>query len=121
LYDETVRKLSTEDAWEAALRLFELTFLEEIGYAPTLDNDIRNGSPVHPDKFYVYLTEQGPVECGPRSDSIRGSTLLGLKNRTFSTSSELSEAKSLMRQLIAHHLGGRSLRSRELFRYLPQP
>jgi len=122
LYDDTVRKLSTGHDRETTLRFFELTFLEEIGYALTLDNEIRTGLPVHPDKFYVYVTEQGPVESEPtRTGSVRGSTLLALKDRVLTTSSELTEAKRLMRKVIAHHLGGRSLRTRELFGYSPHP
>jgi DNA repair protein RecO (recombination protein O) len=117
VYDDTLRKLSTGNDYEIALRVFELRFLEEIGYALILDNEIETGLPVDPEKFYVYLTEQGPIESGRGPASVRGSTLLGLRNGVLATSSQRTEAKGLMRRVIAHHLGDRPLKSRELLRY----
>lgn len=103
------------------LRLFELNFLEEIGYALVLDRDVGSGAPLHPDRYYDYHLDAGPVESGPTASAYRGSTLLALHRRDLATPVASQEAKRLMRRVITHHLGGRALRSRELFKYSSTP
>ena len=63
------------------------------------------------------LLQQG---LSPVSGVLRGSTLLGLKEGHLPGAREIGEAKRLMRWLIGPHLGGKPLKSRELFKY-PKP
>ncbi len=116
-YQNTIRGLVACPEPAKLLRLFELTFLEEIGYALVLERDIETDEPIHPDRLYEYRLEQGPVAAASVTGSIRGSTLLALQQRNLDTAVAMNEAKGLMRRVISHHLGGRRLRSRELFHY----
>lgn len=117
LYRDALEELLAASDPATVLRFFELSFLEEIGYALALDRDIESGSPIQADRFYDYRLEHGPVESEPMLGCIRGSTLLALRDRELRTPAAISEAKWLMRRVISHHLGGRPLRSRELFKY----
>jgi DNA repair protein RecO (recombination protein O) len=52
---------------------------------------------------------------------VAGSTLLALAADHPLQGAAAREARELMRQVLAHHLGGRPLKSRELFRrYRPK-
>jgi DNA repair protein RecO (recombination protein O) len=76
---------------------------------------MNTGSQLEPDRYYRYVAEYGVMEVPERMDSIRGSALIALRTGVFDDDRDLREAKRLMRRVIASHLGGRSLRSRELF------
>lgn len=117
LYRNTLQQLASSHYPACILRFFELSFLEEIGYALALDRDVESGLSIQADRYYEYRPEHGPVESGPTADAIRGSTLLGLRRRELATASAMREAKCLLRRVISHHLGGRPLRSRELFKH----
>lgn len=116
LYEATLSALVGCDDREVWLRRFELRFLDALGYALPLDGDVDNGRMIEAGKFYSVQPDHGPVETTPRPGAVRGATLLALRSGFFSSPSERAEAKLLMRRIIAHHLGGRPLRSRELFR-----
>ena len=102
---------------ESILRHFELTLLEEIGYALQLENDGFSGDPIVAGQMYRYQIDHGliAVEFSRRS-TIRGSTLIALAQGQRLTSQQRLEAKLLLRQVINHHLDGKPLRSRDLFR-----
>lgn len=117
LYRDSLQRFKSGCDPASILRLFELSFLEQIGYALMLDRDVESGAPIRVDRFYEYHLEQGPVESRQTGSSIRGSTLLELRDRELKTPSSMNEAKYLMRRMIQHLLGGRSLRSRELLTY----
>jgi DNA repair protein RecO (recombination protein O) len=119
LYRTTIHELVADPEPATVLRFFELSFLEEIGYALALERDIETGEPIRSDRFYEYRVEHGPVESEAAVGCIRGSTLLALRHRNLDTALAMREAKGLMRRVIAHHLGGRRLRSRELLKYSP--
>jgi DNA repair protein RecO (recombination protein O) len=105
-------------ATEAAeLRRFEKTLLRELGYGPILDRQVGSGEPVRPDGRYLYLVERGAVEAtgaegGP---TVAGKTLLDMAADDYSDPRTLAESKQIMRQLIAHYLGGQPLQSRRVF------
>lgn len=116
LYFDTLRELQGETRPEKALRFFELSLLEEIGYGLSLDREARGGE-IDPAKHYSYIPEQGPVAMDqPGTAAVRGSTLLGLRRKHLDTPEEWREAKRLMRRIIQHHLNGRALKSRALFK-----
>jgi DNA repair protein RecO (recombination protein O) len=61
--------------------------------------------------------------AGPGSDSalaVSGRTLLDLAREDFSDPRSLAEAKQLMRTLIGHYTGGKTLASRRIFRELQE-
>lgn len=116
LYLNTLVQLGSESERECALRFFEIALLEEIGYGLGLDRDAA-GTAIDPARRYTHLPEQGLVAVeDDRSGAVHGATLLGLKQRNLNGPDQLREAKWLMRQVIEHHLEGRALKSRELFK-----
>lgn len=118
LFKTILKDLSAADRVEINLRKFEKNLLEEIGYGLVLHVDAQSDIPVEADKLYCYEAEHGVVEThNKRSEkSYSGSMLLNLHSDTLSDKLELREAKSLMRLLIDYQLGGKILKSRELFR-----
>ena len=108
----------TEGVREQALRHFELALLEEIGYGIQLERDAE-GAPVDEGRRYRYLVERGPVPSVPGSTEgvdVLGETLRRLARGDELEGSSAQEARRLLRHVLHHHLGGRPLQSRELFR-----
>lgn len=117
-YDESLRRLQRGERLDETLRFFELALLDAIGYGLELEYEIVGGSAIRPDRCYTYLPEQGPQEAPAGTETIQGSTLLALRDGRLSGADEIGEAKRLMRRVINHYLGGRPLKSRELFKYM---
>lgn len=117
-YEETLEALGRGAPPEPALRLFEKRLLAELGYALLLDRDT-NGESLRPDALYHYHLESGPTPVdGVREGmlAVHGSTLLALSAGRLEGRCELAEAKRLTRTALKQYLGGRPLRSRELWR-----
>ena len=115
-YAEVLRRFALTPR-ESDIRCFERAFLQEVGYGLLLHNDV-NGYPVDPEGCYAYEIERGPVRldiAGKGPLAIRGKTLIDLAADDFSEARTLVEAKQLMRALIAHYLGGKSLETRKIF------
>jgi len=107
---------------EPALRRFEMALLADSGYGLQLERD-RHGEPVRGAQRYRYIPEQGAVPAAMAEQGIEvgGETLLALAATEGDALSEepvRSEARRLMRAVLHDHLGGRRLRSREMFRSL---
>lgn len=110
----------SDDAPE--LRRFEKTLLKELGYGLTLEIDVESGRPVVADRQYAFLIERGPVEKVGAGDtapgeapSLCGKTLLDMAADDYADPRTRIESRQLMRQLIAHHMGGKPLQSRRVF------
>lgn len=104
---------------ERTLRLFEKRLLQETGYGLLLEMDCQNGEPVRPDGLYDYHLEAGPVEVAPgalKGFLFPGSSLLGLAQEQNFDPAVLRDAKRLMRAALSLYLGGKPLKSRELFK-----
>jgi DNA repair protein RecO (recombination protein O) len=117
-YTEALARLGGVDA-EAVLRVFEKRLLDDIGYGLVLDRDIEDGTALVPEDEYRYLPERGPVAAratGEEGILVHGRTLLGLAAECLDDALSRHEAKRLLRALLARHLGGRPLMSRQLFR-----
>lgn len=116
-YADALGALSRGAAEAAELRRFEKVLLRELGYGLELDREAASGDPVCAERQYVYLVERGAVEA--RGDegipTISGKTLLDLAADDYGDPRTLAEGKALMRQLVAHYLGGQSLQSRRVF------
>lgn len=115
IYERSLERLQRGERLDEALRFFELGLLEEIGYGLELGRDVESGAEIEPQRHYAYHIEHGPVESAPGPQTIRGSALLGLRDGALPGPAEIGEAKGLMRRVINHHLGGRPLKSREMF------
>lgn len=112
-----------EDAPE--LRRFEKTLLKELGYGLTLDREAVTGDPIIAQAQYAFQVERGPVRKVGAGDTanmnvLRGKTLLDMVADDYADPQTRLESKLLMRQLIAHHLGGKALQSRRVFMELKE-
>ncbi|HHJ14968.1 MAG TPA: DNA repair protein RecO [Gammaproteobacteria bacterium] len=118
-YHDTLNRLcAPAPELERALRLFEKTLLQEAGYGLPLEADALSGDPVDPQGLYEYRLEQGPVrvDAGRREGLlISGASLLAL-HRGELVGEALRDARRLMRAALDLYLGGKPLKSRELFR-----
>lgn len=139
-YAAALRALASGGADAPELRRFEKTLLRELGYGMTLDVDMQTGLPVVPQGQYIYQIERGPVARAPARDdcppggrdqgqalahsaepaSVSGKTLLDMAADDYSDPRTRLESRRLMRQLIAHHLGGKALQSRRVFMELQE-
>ena len=120
-YTATLQRFADGVA-EADLRRFEKALLQELGYGLTLTHD-EQGLPLDASGFYAYEIENGPVRlsrAGNSALSVVGKTLLDLECGDFSDARSLLEAKSLMRALISHYLGGQQLSTRKIFMELQE-
>lgn len=101
---------------EPVLRSFEVALLRHLGLAPRFDLD-SGGRPVQPASRYTFDPEHGASEAVPGApDSVTGAVLAALAAGRLVDPALLPEARRLMRRVLEHHLDGRVLRSRELFR-----
>jgi DNA repair protein RecO (recombination protein O) len=123
-YAAALRALAAGGADAPELRRFEKTLLKELGYGLTLDREMETGQPVTAQGHYTYLIERGPVAAVgvPRdaAPTLCGKTLLDMAADDYSDPRTRIESRQLMRQLIAHHLGGKPLQSRRVFMELQE-
>jgi DNA repair protein RecO (recombination protein O) len=116
-YLETLQRLAGSETSDQCLREFEVLLLQELGYGLLLDQTADSGEPVLPGRCYHYEIEQGPMSQarGTVEHAIHGRTLLCLHNREALDPQCASEAKRLLRRVLAFYLGDKPLKSRELF------
>lgn len=118
VYDATLAALADPAGAEPALRLFEKRLLAELGYALVLERET-DGTPVRPEGLYHYHLEEGPVAVTRIHGDmlgIHGDSLLGLAREDLRGTRVLAETKRLNRAALGQYLGGRPLRSRDLWR-----
>ena len=117
-YVETLESLQQESDPAPALRRFEKHLLRELGYALILEREIESGREIDPELSYIYQPERGPVAASAENGgpAIKGKTLLDILEDDYRDPVTLSQSKLLMRFLIAHHLGGKTLNTRNLFK-----
>lgn len=122
-YLSTVTELERSEHVEPVLRLFERDLLQESGYGLIFDCDVESGDSIDPDKMYTYHPDKGPVMSAVSDEmllQIKGRTLIELSKDRITDATILPEAKRLMRYLINWQMGGKPLKTRELFKqYLP--
>jgi DNA repair protein RecO (recombination protein O) len=129
-YAAALQALAQGAADAPELRRFEKALLKELGYGLTLDVDVETGRPVEPEGRYAFLIERGPVASarvgagdtasGEDAPALSGKTLLDMAADDYSDPRTRMESRRLMRQLISHHLGGKSLQSRRVFMELQE-
>ncbi len=120
--------LEDEKNLEIALRQFEVKLLELLGFGLNVMTEADTGAAIDAEAQYLYHLEHGPVlyddasaaSASPGKLQISGSCLRALADESYQTLSantqHLAELKRLMRAVIGFHLGGKKLKSRELFR-----
>jgi DNA repair protein RecO (recombination protein O) len=109
---------------EPVLRRFELTLLQELGYAVELTREVgAHHRAIEPDLEYFYVVERGPVrasdgEAPPNAIRLSGQVLIDLERGRFESPGTAAQSKQLMRLLIHHSLNGQELATRSLVRDL---
>jgi DNA repair protein RecO (recombination protein O) len=118
-YRNDLRALNEGVDIEPVLRKFEKTLLEETGYGLLLDYEAEQGTRIQADRYYDYHLQSGPVEVeGPDAQGFifQGASLLAIARDQLDESQVRLDAKRLMRSALNLYLGGKPLKSRELFR-----
>lgn len=115
-YVTTLARLANTEAAQIVLRQFELAVLRETGVAADLSVSTKNGMPVDPDEIYIVDPEGGPrpalmSDIGPR---VSGKTLLDMVNEDYSDLMTQTQSKLLMRSLLAYHLNGAQIQTRQI-------
>lgn len=100
----------------AELRRFEKNMLKELGYGLVLER-AAGGGDIAAGRRYRYQIERGavPEETAEAGLPLSGKTLLDLAADDYADPNSLSEAKQLMRHLLAHYLSGQPLQTRRVF------
>jgi DNA repair protein RecO (recombination protein O) len=117
-YSIAIAELATGREVQKTLRLFEKRLLSLIGYEMNLVLESETGEAVDPDAVYRYDIESGPVKVNARRSgqlSISGGSLLSLAAERLEGEQVLKECKMLMRAVLSWHMGGKPLKSRDLF------
>ena len=119
VYHETLCMLEKGDYDEPVLRRFEFYLLQETGYGLNLDHDVETGEEIQEQARYCYYVEHGPVKMAGTDRAndgimIDGHTLLAIRDQRLEDTTQLKQAKQLMRAIIARQLGDKPLYSREL-------
>lgn len=116
-YGQTLEALAVGEDAEPALRRFELTLLQALGSAADLAVEADGHTPVRAEGRYRLDPDAGPLPAaGHDSRAISGETLLRLARDQALPEPYRREARELLRAILAHHLGDRPLKSRELFK-----
>ena len=141
-YQASISELASLDAddtiaIEVSLRRFEARLLATLGFELDFMQDAITGQPITADGEYRFQTGYGfcRVDCNNgdsdneyseiNTDSalgfnapplIAGSAILAIKNDDYHDKKVRQLAKKIMRLALAPHLGGRPLKSRELYR-----
>jgi len=118
-YRGALSDLSAGQPVQPLLRVFEKHLLDAIGYGLILDHEHPGGEVLQDDAWYDYRPDRGPVRS-PASKKgsqpmVSGKALRALREERFDQES-LAQLKGALRRVIRYHLGGKSLKSAELFR-----
>ena len=120
-YRATLYRLAHEADHAATLRCFEKHLLQELGYALVLDREAGNGKAIQAELCYRYAVERGalPDDGDARAGlAVLGKTMLDMAADDYTDPTTAQQSKQLMRMLLNHHLGGKTLHTRELIKDL---
>jgi len=115
-YVSALNELAHDEPASIVLRKFERTLMRETGVAANFTRCTRSGEAVESDQVYVVEPERGPRPA-MASDAIprvSGKTLLDMERGDYADPVTQSQSKFLMRFLLAHHLGGAQLNTRQI-------
>ncbi|HDY7999369.1 TPA: DNA repair protein RecO [Vibrio vulnificus] len=109
-------ELAQADNPEPALRRFELALLAAMGYGVDFLHCAGTGEPIDPQMTYRYREQKGFIASVRRDNlTFLGNELIAISERRFLTKDQLQAAKRFTRIALKPYLGGKPLKSRELF------
>jgi len=115
-YVSTLNQLAHDEPAPIVLRKFERALLKETGVSGDFSVCTVTGLPVQERVVYVVDPERGPrpAHASDTSPRVLGKTLLDMDHEDYSDAATQSQSKFLMRFLLAHHLGGMPLNTRQI-------
>jgi DNA repair protein RecO (recombination protein O) len=115
-YVATLNQLAHNEPAPIVLRKFERALLKETGFSGDFTRCASTGEAVVSDQIYVVDPERGPRPGMPADTwpAVAGKTLLDMEREDYSDTVTQTQSKFLMRQLLAHHLGGAQLNTRQI-------
>ncbi len=124
-YSHAVNDLSLSNeaeqgSTEIPLRRFELKLLSVLGFGIDFSFEANTGEDINGSRHYLFesdvgFTEVDPVDKKIGRSGIKGDILLALHRQDLSDPLVRKIAKKIIREALAPHLGGRPLKSRELY------
>jgi len=121
-YVSTLNQLAHGEPAPIVLRKFERALLKETGVAADLGRCTTTRARVEADGDYVVDPEKGArlAVAGDVWPVVAGRTLLDMEVEDYSDPATQSQSKQLMRFLLAHHLNGAPLNTRQILIDLSQ-
>jgi len=115
-YVSTLNQLAHGEPAQIVLRKFERALLKETGVAADLSRCTTTRSRVEPGIHYVVDPEKGAREAGQGEvwPIVSGKTLLDMEREDYADPVTQGQSKQLMRFLLAHHLNGQALNTRQI-------
>lgn len=115
-YVMTLAHLANTATPSITLRKFELALLKETGVGADLSIDRGNGQAVEHDRIYVVDPESGvrPARMEDTAPRVLGKTLQDMAMEDYSDKTTQMQSKLLMRFLLAHHLNGAKIQTRQI-------
>jgi len=112
-YAQALVALGFPGSPEACLRRFEWRLLREIGYAMDLERDA-HAQAVRAERQYALLPGRGFLVTDGEDAEFSGETLLDIAAERYDSPRTLAQAKRLTRVLLARHLDGQVLKTRQI-------
>ena len=114
-YAQALNALAAGEPLDETLRRFEWLLLRETGYAPDLEVDSEDRE-IEAVATYVWEPAAGFVRVEDSSNPRRfsGAVLHALASGSFASAAARSQAKYLTRAILAHHLDGVVLNTRQI-------
>jgi DNA repair protein RecO (recombination protein O) len=121
-YVSTLNELAHGEPAPITLRKFERALLKETGVAADLTRCITTRSPVEAGGQYVVDPERGARTAGQGETwpIVSGKTLIDMEREDYADPQTQAQSKQLMRFLLAYHLGGAPLNTRQILIDLSQ-
>ncbi len=115
-YVQALTQLAHDQPAAIVLRKFELSLLKETGVAPNLAQCTGSNQSVEPQCLYTVDPESGVrlAQAGDAGPQVAGQTLLDMEQGDYTHPTTQQQSKLLMRFLLAHHLDGLRLNTRQI-------
>jgi DNA repair protein RecO (recombination protein O) len=115
-YVSTLNQLAHDEPAPIVLRKFERALLKETGVGGDFTVCTGSGEAIAADAVYVVDPERGPRHALPADTApqVSGKTLLDMEREEYTDVVTQTQSKFLMRYLLAHHLGGTPLNTRQI-------
>ena len=116
-YSRCLADLAKRSDTSRALRLFELRFLDALGYGVGLEADVETGEPIRPEGRYRFEPEHGVIRQAAAArgpDIYSGRELISLREQRLDDRDSLRAAKRLLNGVLSVYLGERPLSTRSV-------